>query len=77
MKKEHVYFFLCKIEDEVRTMAQKGRPQGGKNRNGSKEDKLRIVRRYFYENIGEGFSKRRKYFQRYAPQLDKKIFGAW
>lgn len=44
MKKEHVYFFLCKIEDEVRTMAQKGRPQGGKNRNWSKEDKLRIVR---------------------------------
>ena len=34
-------------------MAQKGRPQGGKNRNWSKEDKLRIVRRYFYENIGE------------------------
>ena len=71
-------------------MAQKGRPQGGKNRNWSKEDKLRIVRRYFYENIGERVLAKeenisrgmlhnwiRKYFQRYAPQLDKKIFGAW
>jgi len=31
-----------------------GRPKGGKNRNWSKEEKLRIVRRYFDERIGQG-----------------------
>jgi transposase len=29
-----------------------GRPNGGKNRSWTKEEKLRIVRRYFDENIG-------------------------
>lgn len=34
-------------------MTQKGRPKGGKNRSWSKEEKQRIVRRYFDENMGE------------------------
>lgn len=34
-------------------MAQTGRPQGGKNRRWSKEEKLRIVRRHSEEHIGE------------------------
>ena len=34
-------------------MTQKGRPQGGKNRQWSKEEKARIVQRYFDEYIGE------------------------
>ena len=31
-----------------------GRPKGGKNRKWTKEEKLRIVRRYFDERIGQG-----------------------
>ena len=31
-----------------------GRPKGGKNKSWSKEEKLRIVRRYFDERIGQG-----------------------
>lgn len=34
-------------------MEKTGRPKGGKNRRWSKEEKLRIVRRYFDETIGE------------------------
>lgn len=30
-----------------------GRPKGGKNRTWSKEEKLRIVKRYFNEHIGQ------------------------
>ena len=30
-----------------------GRPKGGKNRSWSKEEKLRIVRRYFDDKIGQ------------------------
>jgi len=33
-------------------MEQRGRPKGGKNRKWSKEEKLRVVRRYLDENIG-------------------------
>lgn len=33
-------------------MTRTGRPKGGKNRKWSKEEKLRIVRRYLDENIG-------------------------
>ena len=53
MKKEHVYFFLCRIEREVKNMAKKGRPKGGKNRQWTVEEKSRIVKRNLEDKIGQ------------------------